>query len=218
MEAPKTISFSIASLLLLTALVAAVVSHVSVSRELAETKRELTELRNESLLLDAEDDSLFHAVSLPTYGDLQWRWKVQLPVDGEYRIRYSFEAIPEQGFELQSQKMDHAFLGSNGKPLAGGTPLVLELSIHKSNERWQISANNGSRGTGMYLNDSPSWLETYSTVGWGHSVAGKRKTQSGPNDARFQLLRMRKSKLVAGGSEVDMQPTDGILVWLERID
>jgi hypothetical protein len=218
MEVRKTTSFSIASLLLLTGLIAAVISHVSVSRELAETKRELTELRNESLLLDAEDDSQFHAVSLPTYGDLQWRWKVQLPIDGEYRIRYALDAIPEQEFKRESRKMDHAFLGSDGKPLAGGTPFVLELSIHKSNDKWQINANNGDRGSGIYIQDPPAWLETYSTVGWGHSLAGKRKTQSGSSDACFQLLRMRKSKMIAGGSEVDMLPADGILVWLERIE
>ena len=218
MELQKSSRFSITFLLVLTALIAAVVSHVMVSSELAKTKADLTALRNEVLVLDVVDDSLMHVVSLPTYGDLQWRWKVQLPADGQYRIKFAIDNIPVKSFDVDAEKLDRAFLGSDGKPIQGGMPFVLELSIHKNSARWIFDANNGDSGRGLYIDDPPSWFGTYSKTGWGSSVAGTRGTETASPGNSLELLRMRKSKVVGNASEVDMQPADGLLVWLERID
>ena len=189
-----------------------------VSRELAKTKRDLSELRKDALMLEITDASQIHAVSLPTYGELQWRWKIHLPTDGKFRINYSVGKIPLKGFGAESTKMNAAFLGSDGKPLPGEKPFILDLSINKSVDRWLINANNGDRGTGIYIVNPPEWLESYTPTGWSSSVAGRRETLAADPNGPFELLRMRKSKAVPGGSTVDEKPADGVHVWLERIN
>ena len=209
--------FSVATLLLVIALIACLVSHAFVSQELATTKRSLTALRNDTLMLDADDDSSIYALALPTYGDLQWRWKIQLPDDGEYRIRYAFDQISETGLPASSSKMDAAFLGSDGTPLSGGAPFVLEVSIFESGNKWQLAANNGDRGTGHFLKNASSWIESYTAVMWTSSISGTGKTDSCDSETPLQLIKMRKAKSVPGGSTVDPEPTQGVAIWIERI-
>ena len=74
--------FTVATLLLFTALVAGGISHVKTSRELSHVRSELTTLRNDLAVLDVNDESQIHAIALPTYGPMQWRWRIQLPDEG----------------------------------------------------------------------------------------------------------------------------------------
>ena len=210
--------FSVSTLLLAVALSACILSHIFVSRELAATREHLTNLRNDALILDVDDDSLIYALALPNYGDLQWRWKIQLPTDGQYRLRYSLGKSLPENLPKKSLNMDAAFLGSDAKPLPGGTPFVLDVSISKFNEKWQITANNGERVTGVYLRETPTWLEPYSAFNWATSISGKGQTDSSNPNTPLQLLQMCRAKLAQGGLTVDPASTQGVSVWIERIE
>lgn len=203
----------------MTALIAVVVSHVRTSTELARVRSQLTALRNDLTLLDADDVSMIHAISLPTYGPLQWRWKIQLPRNGSYRLRYAFDKIPESGFASKSRAIDSAFLDSYAKPLEGGVPFVFDVGIFKDAEGvWQFENDNGPRGQRIPIHNPPAWLDAKSATGWGSKVFGTNQTVSADGDSPLMLLRRRKSKALPGGAvTVDMQPTDGLQIWIERI-
>lgn len=213
--------FSIATLLLATAVIACAVSHFIVSRKLADAKDALTALRNDALVLDADDSSLIHVIALPTYGQLQWRWKVQLPLDGEYRLRYGIEQIPETGLPSKSKALADVFYDNALEPLPGGIPLVLQVALFKDrNGAWSITASNGVRGAFGKIDNPPPWLDSKTHGGWGTFISGLERTDSSSADGPLLLLSMRKLKIApaSGVLDVDKSPTDGLSVWIERID
>ncbi len=213
--------FSITTLLLVTALISFAVSHFLVSRKLADTKAALTALRNDALVLDADDSSLIHVIALPTYGPLQWRWKMQLPTEGEYRLRYSIEQIPETGLPSQSTVIADVFHDSNLEPLPGGIPFNLRVAFFKDgNGVWHFTASNGDRGAFNRIDIPPPWLESTTMGGWGSSIAGGDSTTSSSADGPLLLVTKRKLRTDPGSgvSIVDKSPTDGLAVWVERID
>lgn len=210
--------FTIATTLLLTAIVAISISHLRTSTELARVKSDLRVLRNDLIILDADDDSMIHAIALPTYGQMQWRWKVQLPRDGGYRLRYAFDQIPESGFPATSNAVDSALLDSRAKPIQGGESFNLDIGVFKdAGGVWQFETDNGSRGIRMPIRNHPAWLDKNTTFGWGSHVFGTNQTVSSDDQPTLMLLRRRKSKSLPGGaSTVDLEPTDGLLIWIER--
>lgn len=206
-------------MLLLTALIAVTISHVQTSSHLSRVKAELTALRNDVTVLDADDESMIHAIALPTYGPMQWRWKIQLPKDGSYCLRYALDQIPESSLSLKSQAIEDAFLDSYAKPLQGGVPFTFDVGIFKdANDTWQFQTDNGPRGSRIPIRNHPAWLDAKTTVGWGSTVFGTNQTVSADRDSPLVLLRHRKSKTLPGGAlTVDMAPAEGLLIWIERI-
>lgn len=216
----KRIRFSITTLLLLTALVAVLVSHFRISAELALTRSKLAAANDDLRQLNIDDDSLVHAVLLPTFGPRQWRWRVFLPAGRRWRLCSSFDQLPESGLPTLVRNHDHIFLNSRNKPLAGGEPFVLGVAVHKNQtDRWALTFQTLDRSTTFPIKQPPAWLEERSSVGWTSRVAGKRASESEPANGPLVLLRHRKAKELPGGAiTVDMEPTDGLMVWIEPIE
>jgi hypothetical protein len=81
--------------------------------------------------------------------------------------------------------------------------------------QWQLICDDGKHNSAMRLpEDKTQWLET--TAGRGWRLAGKGATASVSQGDPLFLIRLRKSKEVNGGTTVDMNPTDGILVWISE--
>ena len=214
-------SFSISTLLLVTALMACSISHFLTSRKLADTKAALTALRNDSLVLDADDDARIHVIALPTYGPLQWRWKMQLPTEGEYRLRFSIEQIPESGLPAQSTVITDVFHDSNLDPLPGGIPFNLQVAFFKDGDGvWRFTASNEERGAFERIDDPPPWLNSTKMEGWATTTAGADSTTSSSADGPLLLVTKRKLRVNPGSGvlSIDKSPTDGLAVWVERID
>ena len=194
-------------------------SHVMTSRELMRVRSELTSLRNDRAELDVTGNDRIYAIALPTYGHMQWRWRIQLPAKGTYHLRYSFSQIPESDLPATSRKSEHVFLDSYAKPLAGGAPFILSLAIFKDGKgRWSIQTNVPGRGSSFPIEDPPPWLDNGSFVHWSTNVYGKGKTVSVTDAEALVLIKYRKGKTVPGGTTVDMQPTDGMMFWIESTD
>lgn len=214
----RKLRFTLATLLVFTAIIAGGLSHVRTSLELRRVKEELTTARNELAYLDTDDTDHIYAVSLPTYGSMQWRWRIQLPEGGKYRIRSSFAQIPESALPTTSSTHD-VFLNRYAQPLPGGQPFILSLAIFKDqNGDWMLTMQIPDSGYTRRIEDPPTWLDAGSFVNWTTNVAGSKSTASCSKDEPLVLLKYRKGKIVPGGVTVDMQPTDGMLIWIERID
>jgi hypothetical protein len=157
---------------------------------------------------------------LPTFGAKQWRWRIQLPKEGKYRIRSSFSSkIPESGLPAESTSHDHAFLDSRAQSLLGGEPFILTVAVHKNeSEQWVTTIQTPDRAETRPIENPPTWLASGSFINWTHKVYGDNGTVSAPAGDPLPLLRYRKGKTVPGGTTVEMQPTDGMLFWIERVD
>ncbi len=211
--------FSLFALVLLTAVVCLGISHFSVSRRNARLESELSELRSQMGLLQAADDGQIYATALPTYGPLQWRWRVQLPIEGRYRIKYAFEQVPVSGLPTNSKAHDSVFLDPRRKPIPGGEPFILAIALFKDdNDSWKVTVDaNSGRSSTWPIRNPPEALG--SSNGWTSKVYGKNETISAPNTEPLTLLSYRRAKELPNDRiTVDMNPTDGIMFWIERID
>lgn len=210
--------FRVFTLLLLTTLAAVCISHYRTWQELEEVRAQLASLRNDVLVLDISDTNQIHAIALPTYGDMQWRWRIQLPEKGRYRLRYSFGLIPESGLPDSSRKDDHIFLDPEANPIKGGESFIFSLSVFQDSEgKWKLSTGVPGRENIRPIDPAPAWLGE-SRKGWSRKVIGKTETIAVDADEELPLLRYRKGKAVGGGGwTVDMAPTEGMMFWIERI-
>jgi hypothetical protein len=92
--------FSLRGLILATALICAVVSHVRTSLKLRETEQEATRLRNELGYLTITDANRVHAIAIgadESWAKKQWQWKLHLPEGRRFHICCMTSDLPQQG-------------------------------------------------------------------------------------------------------------------------
>ena len=205
---PRRFRFSIASVLLASALLVISISHLNTSRELQRTRDSLRNAQSELGILTVDDPSLVHALSLPSANRSQWRWRIQLPKRKTFRLRYLVGAIPPTGLPD-----DSSGAGRSTSILTDGTiqmsdPFILDAALSKDEfGEWKFRFATHARTMMPKIENPPDWLEENPrpSITW---VAGRSSTESRPGNEPFVLLRYRKSQT---------NPTDGILVWIELV-
>jgi hypothetical protein len=155
---------------------------------------------------------------LPSFEARQWRWRIQLPKGGRYRIASCFGKIPEDGVAQSTMHHDSVFMNSRGTYLPGGEEFILTIGVHQDlAKEWVVSIQNPDRAETRGIIDAPLWLDERSSVNWTSSFAGKNGTTSVDADKPLTLVRYRKAKVLpGGGATVDMQPAEGMQFWIER--
>jgi len=89
--------FSLASLLLLTAVVGLTFALLVGNIQRRDDDAELSELRNLAGRLTVTDPDLVHAIPVPMAGALKWQWQIYLPPDKDYELVLIAGDIPESG-------------------------------------------------------------------------------------------------------------------------
>ena len=100
---------------------------------------------------------------------------------------------------------------------------ILSIGAIKEENTWMLGVKTESTSlmgghdfaTEMQANDS-SWLAKRggNTI---HALAGTKETAVNAIDSPFVLLRYRKGLSPSSGvTKTDPNPTDGILIWIER--
>jgi len=200
--------FSLRGLILATALICAVVSHVRTSLRLRETEQEATRLRNELGYLTITDANRVHAIAIgadESWAKKQWQWKLHLPEGRRFHICCMTSDLPQQGVPDY-----HPTLSD----VQGDLKLTVS-AVRDPKGEWKLVVNcdTGANLTSPIVN--PAWLEQNASANW--NVAGQRSTESVAPGKPLVLLRLRRAKTLtmpAGGVTVDPKPTDGILVWV----
>lgn len=212
--------FSLLTLLFITTIVAGAISHFLTSRELARVKRELSLVRKDLNYIDSDSPNDIYAVALPTYGPMQWRWRIQLPTAGAFRLRSFVGMVPETGLPVKSEIHNDVFLDRRGRPLPGGESILLSVAIFADETGvWRIMTETPERNLARPIANAPSWLAANATMQWMLKVYGKNETVSCNASEPLLLLKKRKALSVSGGGfTVDTNPTDGILIWIEQIE
>lgn len=199
-------------------IVAVAISHYLTSSELARTKSELQLVRKDLNYIHSEGTDDIYAVALPTYGPLQWRWRIQLPVHGTYRLRSAVGIVPESELPSTSEIHNEIFLDRNGRPIAGGVSILLSVAIFVDEKgKWRIMTETAERNLARPIANAPSWLDSHSQLKWTTKVFGKDRTVSSDAHEPLILLRKRESLGVPGGGfTVNTNPAAGIVIWVEK--
>jgi len=221
MKVRHSMKISIRDLFLVTMIVALVVGwfveHRAASRLVGENVRleqEAKQLRDQSGLLTVSDVTKLHAIAIASdlsHAENRWRWRLHFPSDRPFRICCQFADLPESGTPggdqvLYDTKGDFLMNASVVKDKKGIWKLILDC-------------DNGPNITMPIPN--PQWLEN-DTPMVGGSQAGNRSTVSVNPGSPLILLKIRRAKPVIQngkeiGSTVEMNPTEGIMVWVEEM-
>ncbi len=213
------IRFSLMSLLLFTGLVCVSISHFRTSWTLDKTQTALRTANNELGYLTIDDANKICAIALPTFGPMQWRWRLHLPPGKRYQLRWTFGSIPESGLPDAPGLNSFSLPDPAARSAATSEPFLFTLAVHK-NEAGQWVVNqvlpNSSAAAAI---DAPAWLDDTTRVGrMTERIAGRNQTDTGEAADPLVLLRYRKGKHVPPNQwTVDMQSTDGLIVWIEEI-
>ena len=210
---------SLASILLLTTIVALAVSHVITSQKLVRVQNEMNALLVDLRPFGSQTDDRMFARILPTQSpQMLWRWKIQLPKKGRYRLRSLIGDVPATGYPAEGGATDPVF-HKDFLLLDGGSPSLLSVQISNYNKsgKWEILAKTPDRQLCLPIVNMTPWLVQRT----GYTIAegmDEMKTQSADVGQPLQLIRMRKAASVSGAVSPDPNPTDGILLWIERIE
>lgn len=212
--------FTLAKLLLFAAFAALLFALWRTNRELAIARTELLSLRRESRVLDPSEPNKLRAIEIPAFGNRQWRWKIKLPENRQFVLRWAYKDIPND--RTLPAQIDPKFNPPKfHPPEMPNDEFLLTVSAFEEKGEWKLGINTQSASheremdftTVIEAND-PAWL---SSSGHSMRMIGGNETTFGTVDKPFELLRFRKGLYPpsTGKSGTDPNPTDGILLWIE---
>ena len=214
--------FSLASLLLFAAVVALGTALLVTTSQLKAARIELSKLRNEIRILDPSQPKDMRAIEIPSFGRNQWRWRIKLPESEKFVLRWAYNDIPMDG-SIPGQVDPRYNHPKFHAPELPNEEFILTIGAFKEESTWMLGVKTESTSlmggadfaTEMQANDS-SWLEKRGGNSI-HTLAGRNETSMNAVDSPFVLLRYRKGLSPSSGvTATDPNPTDGILIWIER--
>jgi hypothetical protein len=214
--------FSLASLLLFAAVVALGTALLVTTSQLKAARVELSKLRNDIRTLDPSAPDKMRAIEIPSFGRNQWRWRIDLPDSDNFVLRWAYNDIPiDRSLPGQvDPKYNHPKFVA---PKLPNDEFILTIGAINEENTWMLGVKTESASsmggidfaTEMSANDS-TWLSRRGGNSV-HNLAGTKETAVNPVDSPFVLLRYRKGLSPSSGvTAMDPNPTDGILVWIER--
>ncbi len=228
MEAPKLakaasgrrVRFTLRELILMTALLCTVVSHVRTSYELQGLRQEARRLRDELGYLTIEDDAKVHAIALTpeqSYTAKRWRWRLHLPSGQRFRVVYKFSELPVEGLPRDNDGFfddlpsETTLSASAVREPTGAWRFVLHYDK-------PLSPYGQTRIQAIAPDD---WLKEDVSLSW--DLAGSETTESVERGEPMVLLRLRPSKNIVTpggmpGLTIDTEPTDGLMLWIEEVE
>lgn len=195
------IQWNLRTLLLLTAAVAVWAGYISFHQQCASLEQEISPLRRMARSLIIEDRRQFAVVNLQELWSDEDRWDIHLP-DGVYAIRMATREITEEGL----------------------APVVEEATISAGRHRIEFRRSDDEDGEGFTVlvdgqqsikaNEEPDWR---SDNGFHYSAEFEDCTQLPPSEPAI-LFRGRFSVQQEDGvTTIPETPTNGILLWIERV-
>jgi hypothetical protein len=185
------------------------------NQELNEKTQLIDKLQAELGHLVITDPKKLHAVAIPTYEALTWRWRLHVPTEGKYRIRLATHEIPENGIPTSPYAVD----------LKGGEYEFTAAIRKGGNDDWAMNMvfaeQLPSGGRSSLRHTSPMTPEDskWAAEGSGSSTgqAGLFGTASVNRGETMELLRIRAMKKARGGSSSTVpEPSDGVIIWIEE--
>jgi hypothetical protein len=222
---------SLLTAFLLTTIVGLVIAVALFSREIGPLRTEVRRLRSEIGYLSIDDPNRACAVSVPTFEDDTWKWRIYLPVGGQYSICSRSGHLPSRPGHSGNSWFDEVQKAGSGMSSMGTSlhgELLLEGRLIKENDTWifvtNYSQSDGSMKTSSKSKDSiyqPSgdWLSDRRSRITTSDVAFDQKSfEPGQSILLLHLVRPEITVTPGGGhtSKTPQGPADGVAVWIEQ--
>jgi hypothetical protein len=201
--------WSLRTLLLLTAAIAAWTACWQVRRQSDLLRREIASMENVTRELTVDDPAQFAVIKQQETWHIDDRWHVYLPPGSAYRLKLALHGIdvdnfPEAAFQGQIEPGRHEISyvivgepgpqGSQGSPAARARILVDGESVIETTE-------------------DPAWNPH---IGWSHGISHDRVQQLPVSEPLVVMRRRFAVPFPGGGSSTSFQgPATGVLLWIE---
>ena len=209
---PKRTRFTIRGLLIAVIIVAMSLALGLAYRELIPLRREVKRLRDQAGILTIEENSKLNAIAIETYTPIAWKWKVWIPADKHFRLRFAAKEVPIRGaFPARPAT-------TNIVAEATGREIEIVAKIEKRIDGSVRLAVTQGPGT-MYASIDPQnagWLLTSS----GSTTQGVGKMHRLHNDRDKPLVLLRKRFFYTPGTippTPNPKTTDGVMIWIDEV-
>ncbi|QDU86844.1 hypothetical protein Pla175_01970 [Pirellulimonas nuda] len=227
--------FSLANLLLLTAIVAMAIALWQNHQKLAPLQEELARLRAETGQLNIVDPELIHAIRVPTEDDQPSTYRVYLPEGRGYGLYYKANGIPPSGVPEQppetllaaGEYLVRVKLTRRTDPKTGEpTPYaVADFDVKPS-----APGVNGGQGFMVSVGqDKNDWLVNKQTGETAFSWGGPGRVQTTADpDAPLVVYRARANEVKVLRRDAQGEPAswsstavegdcDGFMIWIGAV-
>jgi hypothetical protein len=193
--------WSLATLLLLTAAVAAWTAWYRATDEGERLKREIASMEALTRKLVVDDPSQYAVVKLMENWNDENRWRIHLPPGETYRLNLATEQIDEKGFPEPDRQID--------LPM-GGHQIEL-ITTGKKGKNWRVEILVNDK-LATNVDKAADWQ---SGQGWGETGGFSRSEQL-PITSPLVLKRRRFMRPQPNGNwQTTPDPAPGILLWIE---
>ena len=193
-------SFSLATLILLTALLITVVSHVR-------TSWQLNDIRRETFALEAGPLQRIYVRKLPVTGSGLWQWKVRVPAGNQFRFCLATQNIGADNFPEPEEEL---LIGYEGE----FTAHLVEHPLEQGGGRKGLSLWIAQGGITSFMPLKPEEAGQIHGTSF-PEIAGEGKTESFSTDERVVLIRAQH---MGARVAIPAPPGPGFLLWIERIE
>lgn len=195
--------FTLRTVFIVGSFLSLLVWHIITMRELTRVQRENREVRHQAGLLTVSDPTRVHAMAVPTVEDHTWRWRIYIPDAEKYRLCTRFvdlpqDTVPKPHFRIDLEPGNQVITATMR---LNGTKPVLKLG-----SEFRIST--------LPLSDASVKFFSRDT-GFEWHQAGERASELAASGDPMVLLRHRRTLQVGKAHTVNMNPTDGLMIWIE---
>jgi len=218
--------FSLRGLLAATAFLAVVVSHVNTSLNLRRTERtiaqqhaELKRMRNELGVFDVEERNKAHVLFVRQMDEKAWRWRVYLPSQRRYMMKWAIDDVPDKGLASQWEGQQFQVLGRDD------LTFTFDVFLRKGADgkwRWFLRRTGpGSSGelTCDAAADHPLIAPSQPISGRIECGGAGQVTLSDPNEPlvlfRYQFIPQAEYEAAQAQGQQPAGTFPGIIVWIE---
>ena len=223
---------SLLTALLFTALVACGVTIWQLWREVGPLRAENRRMRTAGGRLTIDDPKMAYGISVPTFEDDTWKWRIYLPPGGKFSLNNRSGHLPHSSQHpdktawFDAVRKDGVGSSWSGSPFEG--EFMLEARILKESNGWVLVTRSTKLGDGnrtagggktSIYQPSDDWLADLRSRMTSSDVAADQKSfEFGQPIMLLHIQRPVITETSGGGysSIAPSGPADGVVLWIEQ--
>jgi len=221
--------FSLLTVLLVTTIVGMAIVLVMQWRQLGPLREENRRLRAETGQLTIDDPKKAYAVTIPSFDDNVWRWRVHLPPGRTYWLHEASGVLSPKTDDRSWSRADVLAGPEAGVGRGALTDeVIVEAQVRKQDDGWKLIIKfHPTQHKGGFVTQIVSssirqpngdWLSHGRARVIG-SVGVPEQTEFGPDESilLLHMIRAVVEELPGGGikTSIPTGPADGFALWLE---
>lgn len=222
---------SLLTALLLTTIIAMAIAITLLWREVAPLRQEVQRLRMETGYLTLDDPTKVHVISVPTFEEDTWKWRIYLPPGGTYTLHERSGRLPPRSMHPGDDWFDALITDGSGSSSSGSSwrgEFTLEARLIKDGNDWVLAtqhkstdgdfAASGGTRSSIYQ-PSEDWLSDRRLRWTTSNIHATQQSSFVPGEP-ILLLHMKKATITetpGGGYTKTMTDdvADGFALWIE---